>query len=124
MRILPPIPSFDHSNSGIVAAPDLQRLRVGPQRTGEDLPPAARALFRVSRGNPDRGCPPMPQYDGDTSPARLHSPTPAPATRKRKNPNPLGVRETTSKHLCWNRLPGPYPLSSRSLFHSDLDSAQ
>src|SRR6516165_10851283 len=98
MHILPAIPSSDHSNSGTVAALKLQRLRVRPQRTGEDLPPAARALFRASLGNPDRGCPPMPQYGGDTSPARLHSPTPAPATRKRRNPNPLGVRETTSKH--------------------------
>src|SRR5215470_10202193 len=91
MRILQPIPSFDHSNSGIVVAPNLQRLRVRPQRTGEVLPPAARALFRVSRGNPDRGFLPMPRCDGDTSPAPLHSPTPAPATRKRRNPNPLGV---------------------------------
>src|SRR6516162_3644083 len=98
MSILPPIPSFDHSNSGIVAAPNLQRLRVRPKRTVEDLPRAARALFRVSRGNPDPGFPPMPQYYGGTSPARLHSPTPARATGKRRSPNQLGVRETTLKH--------------------------
>src|SRR6516162_856913 len=98
MRILPTIPSFDHWNSGIVAVPKLQRLRVRPERTGEDLPPAARALFRAPRGNPDRGFPPMPQYDGDTSPARLHSPTPARSTGKNRSPSQLGVLETTLKH--------------------------
>src|SRR6516165_8557226 len=122
MSILPPIPSFDHSNSGIVAAPNLQRLRVRPKRTVEDLPPAARALFRVSRGNPDPGFPPMPQYDDGTSPARLHSPTPA---RKRRSPNQLGASMFQRGLADAGTAPQDLThLSSQSLFRSDLDSAR
>src|SRR5215471_11315907 len=98
MRILPPLPSFFHSNSGIVRDPPIQRPPATPQRTGEGLLPAARAPCRVSHGNPDRDFQPTPQYAAGTDPERLRNSMLDRPIRMHRGPNPLGVHETTSKH--------------------------
>src|SRR5215469_7827841 len=98
MSILLPIPSFDHSNSGIVVALKIQRPPVTPRKTGGDLPTAARALFRASRGNPDRGFQPRPQHGGGTDPERLRNSTMDRPIRMRRTPNRLCVHGTTWKH--------------------------
>src|SRR5215472_595484 len=98
MHIPRPLPSFGHSNSGIVANPKIQRLVVTQSRMGVGLPGAARALFRASRGSSDRGFQPMPQHGGGTDSERMHNSKMDRRIRMHRSPNRFGVHETTSKH--------------------------
>ena len=65
-RIPGQLPSCIHSDPENGRSPLIPQLRGKRTRMAEDLPRAARALFRVCLGNPDRAFPPTPRYGSDT----------------------------------------------------------